>query len=1095
MKLFKELDKLLDQDSYNEFYKTSSGKEKLNLQEGERRNVTILYADLKGFTSLSEILDPEQLREIADRILQLFTISIKKYGGYVDKYEGDLVMALFGAKKTTEQDTPRAISAGLSMIEKLKEFNHALHKIEGFENYSFQVRIGINSGLVTTGRVGEKREGDFTVYGDPVNLASRLESNAPANRIMITQATMEQVNKWFEFDNLTEIMVKGKSKPIPVCVVKNQKNKNFLSEDVHAPIMVGREKELNQIYEIYQKIGKQQDHFSVTVIGIRGKAGIGKTKFISEFLSKIGPRRNILWGEPPRYAQYPYCLFNSLLKNFFELTSNHSEDLEEFNTAWNKFITSLNEDDIFEELEDAANLIANVLGIKTDDPRLNLGTEERKIHLKSAIRLFLTALAVKENKSNNPLVIILEDLHLSDEISREILDYFLTCLDIQELSLDIMIVISYRDEFNLSSQIIDQSQFQEINLKPLGVKQLKILLVNLSKDQEMDEMIIKNLMIKSQGNPLYLREWIKLINNLKDIKVNELPLPDSLNALILSRIDQLPLKPKKLLQTLSVFGEKFSYDLVAKLYQKFDDGNDLKFLLEILTISGFIEKDLDFQSGQFSFTNILIQQVAYQSMLISNRKILHKLAAEIIEENYTEKLEDYIYQLADHYKNTDNKQKAMTYLNQAGQKAMFNEDYPQAYEFYSILNKFYQADGISITQLAVKKTPVDNNLKYYIEMLLDLYRVCLVLGYWQETERYLQLTVTYLESQKQSHLLGTAYNEIGKFLLQKGKIQEAIGCYKKAEKIFSDPPDPQQLFITYDGMGIAHTVQSEYQEALNYLQKNYKLAKTTNNLDNLSTVIGHIGIIHNMTGNKQKALKCFFEQSEISKKIQGKKGLSAAYGNIGTLFMETKKNRQALEYLEKDLHLCLEIGDKRGLGITYTNMGIVYFQLKKLEEALSYLNKAKKISEDLGDREGLAIAYGYLADVFCQQQNMEKAIEFINKSLELCTEINNLYFKSHFIEKKSEYLFTLNKISESEKAAIQSRDIAEEIQYYPAYISALSQLIIIKISKVEDRDSAEKLIDQFIKKTEKYKSDSDLQSTIDNSLSNINKFINKKWLK
>lgn len=1089
MKLFKELDKLLDK----EFYKTSSGKEKLNLREGERRNVTILYADLKGFTSLSEKLDPEQLREIADRILQLFTFSIKKYGGYVDKYEGDLVMALFGAKKTSEQDIPRAISSGLSMIEKLKQFNQALQKIEGFENYSFQVRIGINSGLVTTGRVGEKREGDFTVYGDPVNLAARLESNAPANRIMITQSTMKQVNKWFEFDNLTEIKVKGKSKPIPVCLIKNPKNKKFLSENIHESIMVGREKNLKRIHEIYHKIGKQQDHTGVSVIGIRGKAGIGKTRFISEFISKIGSPKNILWGEPPRYAQESYCLFSSLLSNFLDLPLNRSITLPEFKTIWSKFISTQNNSDITEELKEATNLIANLLNIQADDPRLDLGTEERKVHIKSAIRTFLIAQALNINRLNKPLVIILEDLQLSDDISREILDYFLTCLDIQELSVDIMIVLSYRDEFNLSSQIIDQSYFEEINLKPLNLNEVKILLKDLCADQKLDEMIIQNLMVKSQGNPLYLKEWINLISSLRDLKASKLPLPDSLNALILSRIDQLPLKSKKLLQTLSVVGEEFSYDLIEKLYQNFDDANDLKFLLEILTISGFIEKVSDFQSDQFSFTNILIQQVAYQSMLISNRKTIHKLAAELIEENYNYRLEDYIYQLADHYKNTDNKQKAMTYLFQAGKKAKLNGDYSRAYDFYSTLDKFYQADHISITQLAAKRDPIDNNIKYYIEMLIDLCQVCLVLGYWQETERYLQLIITYLESQKKSHLLGTAYNEIGKFLQQKGKIKEAIEFFHKAEKIFSDPPDYKNLFITYDGLGIAYTVQSEYPKALNYFQKNYKLAKKSNNLNNLSTVIGHIGIIYNMTGNKQNALKCYFEQLELSKKIQDKKGLSAAYGNIGTLYMETKKNQKSLEYLEKDLQLCLDMGDKRGMGITYTNIGIVYYQQNIFEEALPYFLKAVKITEDLGDREGLAVAYGYLADIFYQQNNMEKAIEFINKSLEYCNEIKNLYFKSHFLHKKSEYLFTQNKIDESEKAAIQSRDIAEKIQYYPSYISALSQLTIIEISKVDDRISAEKLISDFNKKITKYNSDSDLQSVYDNALGDINKFINEKW--
>ena len=191
--------------------KLNKAVEVVKLKEGERRNVSVLFADVKGFTALSETLDSEQVQNLLDTLLKAFTYCINKYGGYVDKYEGDLVMALFGAKKASERDTKRAIYCGLEMLEQLKKFNAYLLAKPQFKDkfIDLGIRIGINTGLVVTGKVGEEREGDFTVYGDAVNVAYRMESNAPINGIMIPEDSMMLVEGDFIFESRGEIAVKG----------------------------------------------------------------------------------------------------------------------------------------------------------------------------------------------------------------------------------------------------------------------------------------------------------------------------------------------------------------------------------------------------------------------------------------------------------------------------------------------------------------------------------------------------------------------------------------------------------------------------------------------------------------------------------------------------------------------------------------------------------------------------------------------------------------------------------------------------------------------------------------------------------------------
>ncbi len=247
--MFDELDQLLASDAFTK----KEAKSTLKLKEGERREVCILFADVKGFTALSERLDHEEVHTILDKLMQLFTVRINHYGGYVDKYEGDLVMALFGAKIATERDTERGIYAALQMLEILDQFNMLLEKKLGLEN-RLDVRIGINTGWVTTGKVGEKREGDFTVYGDAVNVASRMESNAPINRIMLPEKTMKIVEETFDFDDYGEIEVKGKAKPISVFLVKGLKSERLHRWQLRRSRYVGRDKEIAFLTEKYESI-------------------------------------------------------------------------------------------------------------------------------------------------------------------------------------------------------------------------------------------------------------------------------------------------------------------------------------------------------------------------------------------------------------------------------------------------------------------------------------------------------------------------------------------------------------------------------------------------------------------------------------------------------------------------------------------------------------------------------------------------------------------------------------------------------------------------------------------------------------------------
>jgi class 3 adenylate cyclase len=219
-------------------------KRKLQLREGELREVTVLFADIKGFTNLSSRLDPEVIHARMDELLKVFSRCGTFYGGFVDKYIGDAIMALFGAKKASEQDTERAIRAGLKMVEQLQLYNHNLRQMHGYEDVELSVRIGINTGLVSVGRVGESREGDFTVYGPEVNLASRMESNAPVGRIMVPDTTKKLVEQIFEFEPLGLKQVKGIDKAVDCWSPLGLKTLEASLAERYGSSFIGRDTEL-----------------------------------------------------------------------------------------------------------------------------------------------------------------------------------------------------------------------------------------------------------------------------------------------------------------------------------------------------------------------------------------------------------------------------------------------------------------------------------------------------------------------------------------------------------------------------------------------------------------------------------------------------------------------------------------------------------------------------------------------------------------------------------------------------------------------------------------------------------------------------------
>ncbi|PKL40220.1 MAG: hypothetical protein CVV42_21370, partial [Candidatus Riflebacteria bacterium HGW-Riflebacteria-2] len=397
----------------------SPDTDKLQLREGELREVAILFADIKGFSSISNLFDSETIHKKMDELMKIFSRCISYYGGFVDKYMGDGIMALFGAKQASEQDTERAIMAALKMQQQLKLYNKMLCKQAGFEAVELGLRIGLNTGMVSVGKVGADREGDFTVYGPEVNLASRMESNAPVNGIMLPQSTMKQVTRSFNFEPVGAKSVKGFDEPIECFIVLSPKFEGSLHHRNHSTHFIGREAELAKL----QAFITQSIPLQTPVVHIKGEAGLGKTRLVYEFERANAELAIFLHGACSAISPAPLNLFSSMLEVYLQIQLNEAPEikLSKLNTAFVKLTANLNEQDT-QELIDIKNLIAFLLEIKLDDPRLKQSGTDLLNHLFIAVETFIRHIAKQAAQAAKPLIIILDDLHWMDEASGRVLE-------------------------------------------------------------------------------------------------------------------------------------------------------------------------------------------------------------------------------------------------------------------------------------------------------------------------------------------------------------------------------------------------------------------------------------------------------------------------------------------------------------------------------------------------------------------------------------------------------------------------------------------------------------------------------------------------
>jgi class 3 adenylate cyclase/tetratricopeptide (TPR) repeat protein len=648
---------------------------------GERRVVTVLFCDVKGSTAMAGKLDPEEWAGIMKRAFAYLVAPVTRHEGTVAQLLGDAILAYFGAPLAHEDDPQRAVRAGLEIVEGITVFREQLQRERGLK---FNVRVGINTGLVMVGQIGADQRVEYLAVGDTVNLAARMEQSAQPGSVQIAEPTFKFVEPWFECEALGGIPVKGKSEPVHAYrvlgVKANLGRGRGLERQGLASPLVGRDQELKAIRSRVENLSAAGEG---GIAGIIGEAGLGKSRLVAEAKSSaLLPASKVIWleGQTLSFGQtISYWPFQQILRGWATITEEDDAD-----TMWSKLEThvrGLFGEETIDYLPYLASLLAlEVRGEYTGRVKYLDGEAMGK-------QIFLTARRFFDRLARTrPTVLVFEDLHWMDESSTHLLEHVLPLVESVPL---LIFGLSRPERDTPAARLRDlcardyADRYTEILLLPLSAADSALLVHNLLQIEDLPVRLRALIVAKAEGNPFFLEEVIRTLIETRAVtrdassgrwraaaQIEAVHLPDTLQGVIMARVDRLDEEVKQVLRTASVIGRSFLYrvlDAIAEAGQRLDDD------LSELQQCELIREKQHLPELEYMFKHALAQEATYESILLQKRRDLHARVGQAVESLFAERLEEFYGLLAYHFAKAEAWEKAQAYLlkaaDQAGQLA------------------------------------------------------------------------------------------------------------------------------------------------------------------------------------------------------------------------------------------------------------------------------------------------------------------------------------------------------------------------------------------------------------------------------------------
>jgi class 3 adenylate cyclase/tetratricopeptide (TPR) repeat protein len=1035
--------------------------------EGERRNVTILFCDVKGSTAMAEQLDPEEWADIMNRAFEHLISPVYRYEGTVARLMGDAILAFFGAPIAHEDDPQRAVLAGLGIVEGIGPYREQMQRDYGLD---FNVRVGINTGLVVVGAVGSDLRLEYTAMGDAVNLAARMEQTAEPGTVQISQYTYRTLAPLFEVEDLGGIAVKGKAEPVQAYRVlrpKAQPGRQRGIAGLESPL-VGREAEMRTLQAAVAQLleGRGQ------IVCVMGEAGLGKSRLIAELRQTAHDGAPMLqrvkWVEARSLsfqAATPYAAFIDLFSRWFDLRADQpdADRFERLRSALDEMLP--------EKAEGLAPFIGMLLGLQLSGEALERVRYLEPLQLRG--RLFTAVADLIEGAAGaGPLVLAFDDAHWMDPSSLELLTSLLPLAERAPLMALALFRPSQQEPgWHLHETALrdHQPRYTPITLKALDEGDSRQLVAHLLHIEDLPERVRSLILQKAEGNPFFVEEVIRSLLDARLVvradgshwratrEIDSIAVPDTIAGVITARLDRLDDSSRRAAQTAAVIGREFALEVLADVHEA---PEELDQALAELQRRELVLENNRRAAPSYVFKHVLTQETVYASILMRQRRDLHRRVAESLERSAP----DLDAEIARHFVEARDTGRALPYLLTAADRAA------RAYSTREAIGQYERALEILKTiDDPVLTRRAHEGLGNAFELANDNLRAL---------EVYTAM-LGYARAHADISMQISALNKLSSvYAMRLGRFADAEESLKESERLAreaSDNPGLSELFLVRCRLC---TATADFEGVIRYMSDGLKLGRQIGNREKLATGSAHmaqtlafmtrfdearaaateslalcrevgdrrteaevlamtLSLCHLNNGDLEEARRCALEGVLIGEPIGSLYATVYGLWALGKVALLRGQYEQALDYLQRSLAASLPteqfmpfltVQPLGGLGSAYLEISDQFF-----DRAAEHHQHALKLLEHPAGTFGGGTAWADIGFCALAAGNLPMAAETFDKGLGNPTMFMFLE-KARFLAGSALLALAQGRADEAAGLAEQARTFAEEHgtrQYIP----------------------------------------------------------------